>query len=65
MTRLLLLAVVLMLAGCASAPRSAEEDAAHKADVEKVRALCRSLGLEPKSDAYARCYATNLLVRGL
>ena len=60
-----MIGLVLTLAGCASAPRSAEEDAAHKADVEKVRALCRSLGLEPKSDAYARCYATNLLVRGL
>ncbi len=65
MTRLLMIGFVLTLAGCASAPRSAEEETAHKADVEKVRALCRSLGLEPKSDAYARCYATNLLVRGL
>ena len=65
MIRLLSIGLVVLLAGCASAPRSADEEAAHKADVEKVRALCRSLGLEPKSDAYARCYATNLLVRGL
>ncbi len=65
MTRLLSIGLLVALAGCASAPRSAEEEAAHKAGVEKVRALCRSLWPDPKSDGYARCYAANMLVRGL
>ena len=66
MIRLLALAAVsVSLSGCASAPRTEEEKAANRAEIAKVEELCKSLGFDPKNDAYVRCRNLNILVRGL
>ena len=66
MHRLLTVAAVsVMLSACASAPRTEEEKAANRAEIAKVEERCKSLGLDPKNDAYTHCRNINVLLRGL